>query len=82
MDRFSSLALRPLEDLINHGIAKAPGAQAAGRSADVLPPMFQRDQWNITPVAPNQICHPDLTDCSQIRISGIHPGRSAGVLLC
>ena len=40
MDRFSSLAFRPLEGLINHGIARSPEAQAVavtldGQSLDV-----------------------------------------------
>lgn len=76
MDRFSSLALRPLEDLINHSIAKSPGAQAAAAALDdkSLDVCIEG-----TPVALRMVVVDGVVQLSQLATGPESPAATAGL---
>ncbi len=76
MDRFSSLALRPLEDLINHGIARSPGAQAAAAALDDKSLDVRIDG---TPVALRMVVVDGVVQLSQLATGAEAPAATAGL---
>ncbi|MCB1598164.1 MAG: SCP2 sterol-binding domain-containing protein [Gammaproteobacteria bacterium] len=76
MDRFSSLALRPLEDLINHGIARSPGAQAAAAALDDKSLDVRIDG---TPVALRMVVVDGVAQLSQPGKDAEAPAATAGL---